>query len=126
MVWQADVSIRAFGVTKENANGLIAAHVVVSADSGDARAARLEIMLPVGVGLLSVPEGCQPSNSPLRSLNARVTCVLGDLRVHEYRDITITTTGAPKSRGQLRFAVFALSDTPDPLPANNFAERLVP
>jgi hypothetical protein len=126
MAWQADVSIRAFGITRENPSGPLAAHVVVSTDSGDARAARLEVMLPVGVGLLSVPDGCQPSNSPLRSLNARVTCALGDLRVHEYRDITITTTGAPKSRGRLRFAVFAFSDTPDPLPANNFAERVVP
>jgi hypothetical protein len=125
-VWQADVSVRAFEVTKEKngSSDSITAHAVVSTDSGDARAVRLEIMLPVGVGLVRVPDTCQPSPSPVRSLNARVTCIIGDLAVRELRDITITTTGVP-SRRRLRFAVFAFSDTPDPLPSNNFAERLV-
>ncbi len=125
-VWQADVSVRTLDITKEKAAGPITARVVISTDSGDARAARLEIMLPVGVGLVRVPDTCQPSPSPLLSLNARVTCQLGDIGVRELRDISITTTGAPPSRGRLRFAAFAVSDTPDPVPSNNFAERVVP
>jgi hypothetical protein len=124
--WQADVSIRALDLTTAQGGTSITARVVVAADSGDARDVRLEVMLPVGVGVVTIPRECRPSPSPVLLLNARVTCALGNLRVREIRDLSIVTTGRPGSREPLSFAVFALSDTPDPQPSNNFAERSVP
>jgi hypothetical protein len=124
--WQSDVSVRALELTMQKGGTSITARVVVATDSGDARGVRLEIMLPVGVGVVTVPDGCRPSPSPIMSLSARVTCVLGDLRVREIRELSIVTTGRPASREPLPFAVFAFSDTPDPQPSNNFAERGVP
>lgn len=125
-VWRSDVSVRALDLTVEKRGGPISARVIVAADSDDAHAVRLEIMLPVGVGILRVPDGCRRSPSPITSLAARVSCALGDLPMRGMRDVAITTTGAPPSRGRLHFAAFTFSDTPDPVPANNFAERIVP
>jgi hypothetical protein len=124
--WQSDVSVRALELTMQKGGTSITARLVVATDSGDARGVRLEIMLPVGVGVVTVPDGCRPSPSPIMSLSARVTCVLGDLRVREIRELSIVTTGRPASREPLPFAAFAFSDTPDPQPSNNFAERSVP
>jgi hypothetical protein len=45
--------------------------------------------------------------------------------VRGLRDFFIATT-APVSGGRSRFAAFAFSDTPDPVPSNNFAERVLP
>jgi hypothetical protein len=125
-VWRSDVSVRALDLSTERHGGAIAVRVIVAADSDDARAVRLEIMLPVGVGVLRVPDGCQRSPGPITSLAARVSCALGGLPMRGMRDVTITTTGAPPSRGRIHFAAFTFSDTPDPVPSNNFAERVVP
>ena len=124
-VWQSDVSVRTleFSITKPA--GSITTRVTVAADGDGARALHLEIMLPVGVGVLAMPEGCRSSPSPVMSLSARVTCALGDLRAHERRSVSIVTTDRPASRTPLRFAAFAFSDTPDPQPTNNFVERMV-
>jgi len=124
--WQSDVSVRALEVTMLKGGTTIAARVVVATDSGEARGVRVEVMLPLGVGVVSLPDGCRPSPSPVMSLNARVSCSLGDLRVREIRELSIVTTGRPATRDPLSFAVFAFSDTPDPRPANNFVERTVP
>jgi hypothetical protein len=124
--WQSDVSVRAFELTMPKSGTSITVRVVVATDSGDARGVRVEIMLPVGVGVVTVPDGCRPSPSPVMSLSARVTCALGDLRVREIRELSIVTTARPGSREPLPFAAFAFSDTPDPHPLNNFAERDVP
>ena len=63
-----------------------------------ALAARVEILLPVGVGLVELSPGCIAGPSPpgVSALRGRVVCRLGDL------------------------------DTPDPRPGNNFAERALP
>jgi hypothetical protein len=124
--WQSDVSVRSLELTMPKVGTAITARVVVATDSGDARGVRVEIMLPVGVGVVTVPDGCRPSPSPVMSLSARVTCVLGDLRVREIRELSIVTTARPGSREPLLFAAFAFGDTPDPQPSNNFAERRVP
>jgi hypothetical protein len=124
--WQSDVSVRVLELTMPKSGASITVRVVVATDSGDARGVRVEIMLPVGVGVVTVPDGCRPSPSPVMSLSARVTCVLGDLRVREIRELSIVTTARPGSREPLPFAAFAFSDTPDPQPSNNFAERGVP
>jgi hypothetical protein len=60
------------------------------------------------------------------SLAARVTCALGELHAGELRDVSITTARRPGAHMPLRFAAFAFSDTPDPRPGNNFAERDAP
>src|SRR5574338_1282141 len=125
-VWQADVSVRDFALTSTHRGTTVTARVVVAADSGDARAVRLEVMLPVGVAVVRMPNVCRASPRPVTSLSARVTCALGDVPVRESRGVSITTTDVPATRRRLRYAAFAFSDTPDPVPANNFVERAVP
>lgn len=98
---------------------------IVSDNDDDARATRAEILLPVGVGVLRLPGGCKASPSAVPSLNARVTCDLGDVPVRGLRELSIVTTGAA-GNARIRFAVFVTSDTPDPEPSNNYAERAVP
>ena len=132
-VWKADVRVQALelsetklGTGGTKGGGPLSMHIVVATESDNvARAVRVEIMLPIGVGVLRVPSGCRPSPSPVAALNARVTCELGDLPVRALREIQITTT-ARVSGAPLHVAVFALSDTPDPVPANNFADRALP
>ena len=125
-VWQSDVSVRDLELTSIDRGGTITARVVVASDGDAARAVRLELMLPVGVAVVRMPGGCRASPGPVMSLSARVTCVLGDVPARESRVTSIVTTGASARLGRLHFAAFAFSDTPDPLPANNFAERVVP
>jgi hypothetical protein len=124
--WQADVRVQTLEISEARRGGPLTAHVIVATESDDeARAVRVEILLPIGVGLLRMTSGCRPSPSPVATLNARVTCELGDIPVRGLRDISITTT-ARLAAGPLRVAVFVVSDTPDPLPSNNFAEKVLP
>jgi len=101
--------------------------MVVGSDFGEALGARVEILLPVGVGIVSLGDGCVAGPSPtgIRELRARVECTLGNLAARSSRSLYIVTTPPPTgvTRG---FAVVAMSDTPDPKPSNNFAERVIP
>lgn len=124
-VWQADVSVQALVVAMVKPGGPITARVAVAADSDVARAVRVEIILPVGVAVLRLPDGCRASPSPVATLSARVTCALGDIPERGMRAVSIATTAAPSGK-RLRFAAFAFSDTPDPVPTNNFVERVLP
>jgi hypothetical protein len=125
-VWQSDVRVRALEISETKRGGPLSVHILVSTESDEsARAVRVEIMLPIGVGIVRIPEGCRPSPSPVSTLNARVTCDLGDLPGRALRDLWLSTT-ARVAAGALHVAVVALSDTPDPLPANNFAEKALP
>jgi hypothetical protein len=71
--------------------------------------------------------GCTASAGPpgIRTLQARVTCELGNIAVRGSREVFVMTTippaGIPRS-----FGAFVMSDTPDPKPANNFAEGRLP
>ena len=121
--WQSDLSVRTFEITADKPGGSITARVVVGAAGDEARAVRLELMLPVGVGVMRLPDECRASPGPVMTLSARVTCTLGNIDARATREIAVTTTMRPRGRTPMRFAAFALSDTPDPLPANNFAER---
>jgi len=122
-VWQADLAVQTFEVTAPKRGGPITARVVVATGNEEARGVRLEMLLPVGIGVLRVSDGCRPSPSPVASLNARVSCVVGDMPVRALREISVTTSGVPTPDARPQFAVFAFSDTPDPRPTNNFAER---
>ena len=124
-VWQADVSVRALDVVSTRPGGPITTRVTIAADSDDARAVRVEIILPIGVAVLRLPDICRTSPSPVATLSARVTCALGDMPMRGLRDFSIATTAAVGG-GRPRFAAFVFSDTPDPVPSNNFAERVLP
>jgi hypothetical protein len=122
-VWQADLAVQVFELTAIKGGGPITARVVVATGNDEARGVRLEMLLPVGIGVLRVPDGCRPSPSPVASLNARVSCAIGDMPVRALREVSVTTTGVPAVDARPHFAVFVFSDTPDPRPTNNFAER---
>jgi len=121
--WQADLAVQGFELTAIKAGGPITARVVVATGNDEARGVRVEMLLPVGIGVLRVPDGCRPSPSPVASLNARVSCTIGDMPVRALREVSVTTTGVSAADARPHFAVFVFSDTPDPRPANNFAER---
>jgi len=124
-VWQADLQIRSLSVTESNGN--LTARVVVAAEQGEAIGARLEVMLPVGVGIVKMGTGCAagPSAPGVPSLRARVICTIGNLRPRDTREFSVITT-APPSGAARQFGAMATSDTPDPKPGNNFAERVIP
>jgi len=125
VLWQADLQIRTLAVSDNG--GRLTAKFTVVAEFGEARATRVEILLPVGVGIVDMVAGCHPGPSApgISVLRARVECSLGNLPPRSPRELYVVTTRPPAgvSRG---FGVIALSDTPDPRPSNNFAERVVP
>ena len=57
--------------------------------------------------------------------DAGMPAKVGDVPVRESRSVFVTTAGRPATP-HARFAAFVLSDTPDPVPSNNYAERIVP
>ena len=124
-VWQADLQIRSLTVTELKGN--LTAKVVVVAELGEAMAARVEVMLPVGVGIVKLGAGCAagPSAPGVPSLHARVICTIGNLRPRDAREYSVTTTTPPGGVAR-QFGVMASSDTPYPKPGNNFAERVIP
>ena len=125
-LWQADLQVRSLDVTILNGN-LIARIILVSAADDEARAAKVEVLMPVGVGIVRMGAGCTASAAPpgVSALRGRVTCELGNVPVGGSREVfvitTVPPTGVPKT-----FGVFAMSDTPDPHPGNNFLERTLP
>ena len=125
LVWQADLQIK--GLTVVGANGGLMATVVVVTAHGEAMAAKVEILLPVGVGIVRLGDGCAagPSAPGVPSLRARVICTIGTLRPRDRRAFSVTTTAPPAGMAR-RFGVIATSDTPDPVPGNNFAEKQIP
>ena len=125
-VWQADIRIQSIDLVAVKGRSLNARVVVTSDNDDDARNARLEILLPVGVGVARLSPGCRASSfAGLPTLNARITCDLGDIPVRGVREVMIATS-APAANVPMRVAAFVVSDTPDPLPANNYAERVAP
>jgi len=125
LLWQADLQIRSLTVSEDKGN--LTARVIVTAESGEALGARVEVLLPVGVGIVSLGSGCVAGPSPagIRELRARVECSLGNMPARSNRELVVVTTAPPNgvARG---FAVVAMSDTPDPKPGNNFMERVIP
>jgi len=124
-LWQADLQIRSLTVSE--AKGNLTARVVIGVEVGEALAARVEVLLPVGVGIVTLGPGCVagPNRTGISELRARVECNLGNLAARSNRELFVITTTPPNgiARG---FAVVAMSDTPDPKPGNNFLERVIP
>ena len=125
ILWQSDLQIRSLTVSE--AKGNLTARVVVAAEMGEALAARVEVLLPVGVGIVAMGKGCQAGPSPtgISELRARVECNLGNLPPRSNRSLFVVTTAPPLGvpRG---FGAVAMSDTPDPKLGNNYAERVIP
>lgn len=125
-VWQADIQIRTLEITRNK--GTINARVVVYTENDDeAQNARLLILLPIGVGLERLAPMCSatPGPSMVPSLRATVTCELGVIPDRGFREVVLSTT-APATALPKRFGVFTWSSTPDPVPGNNYAERVIP
>jgi hypothetical protein len=124
-LWQADLQIRSLTVSEDR--GKLTARVRVAAEFGEALAGKIELLLPVGVGIVTLGPGCVafPNRTGIRELWARVECTLGNMPARSDRELVVVTTSPPHgvARG---FAVVAMSDTPDPKPANNFVERVIP
>lgn len=125
-LWQADLQVRSLDVTILNGN-LLARILLVSEAEDEARAARVEVLMPVGVGIVRMAAGCTASASPpgVSALRGRVTCELGTVLVRGIREVFVMTTIPPTGVAKT-FGAFAMSDTPDPKPANNFVERTLP
>jgi len=124
-VWQADVQIRTLEVTKTKS--VITARVVVYTEKDDeARDSRLIVLLPLGVGIDKLGPGCSATAGPsmVPSLRAAVQCDLGSIPDRGIREAVITTT-IPPDVVPKRFGVFVYSNTPDPAPGNNYAERTI-
>lgn len=124
-VWQADIQIRTLEVTRSRST-ITVRIVVYSEKDDDARDARLIVLLPPGVGLDRLGAGCTATAGPsmLRSLRATVECELGSISNHGIQEALITTT-VPADVAPKRFGVFVYSNTPDPAPGNNYAERTI-
>lgn len=125
LIWQADLQVRTLALTESRGN--LTARVVVASELGEATATKVEVMLPVGVGIVELGPGCAAGPGPpgAPSLRARVICTVGNLRPRDTREFSVTTTVPPPGL-ERRFGVMATSDTPDPKPGNNFAERVLP
>jgi hypothetical protein len=124
-LWRADIQVRSLRVTRLDAN-LLARIVVYSENDDEARTARVEILVPVGVGIVRMAPGCTASAGPpgIGVLRARVTCELGTLPVRGSREVFVMTT-MPPSGIPRTFGAFVMSDTPDPRPGNNYAEGML-
>ena len=124
-IWQSDLQVRSLSVTEEKGN--LTARVVVSAEVGEALGARLEVLLPVGVGIVTLGPGCVagPNLTGISAMRARVECSLGNMAARTNREVFLVTTTPPTGMAR-GFAAVAMSETPDPKPGNNFAERAIP
>ena len=124
--WQADIQIRTLEVTR-NRSSINLRVVVYTENDDDAQHARLLILLPVGVGIEKLAAKCvaMPGPSMVPSLRAAVACELGAIPNRGFHEVTLTTT-MPANAHPKRFGVFTYSGTPDPVPGNNYAERIIP
>jgi hypothetical protein len=124
-VWQADIQIRTLEVTRSR-SAMTVRVVVFTENDDEARGAHLIVLLPPGVGIDRLTNGCTATIAPsmLPSLRAAIECNLGSIPDRGLREVVVTTTLPPESMSK-RFGVFTYSATPDPLPGNNYAERTI-
>ena len=124
-VWQSDVRIAQFELSQISPGSAVAVRLVVAAGDNEARSVKIEIMIPVGVTVLRNAEGCRMSPGPVSGLSARLSCDLGDVAGGASREVLVSISSRASTMAS-RLGAFAFSDTPDPLPQNNFAERAMP
>lgn len=124
--WQADVRIESLEIEPVGQASLSVRVQIVNQLGEVAQDTRLEILVPVGVDVLRVEAGCQPVASATRTPVGRVTCEVGAVKARSVRQVTLVTTRPPLATPTTRLAAFVMSSTPDPEPANNYAERALP
>jgi hypothetical protein len=124
-VWQADIQIRTLEVTKSR-TAMNVRVVVYTERDDEARDAKLIVLLPPGVGIDKISQGCTASAGPsgVPSLRATVTCDLGSIADRGLGEVLLSTTLPPDALPR-KLGVFTYSATPDPAPANNYAERTI-
>jgi hypothetical protein len=123
--WQADIQIRTLEVTKMKTS--MSVRVVVYTENDDeARDARVLILLPVGTGIERLAAGCAASAGPsmVPSLRGTVLCDVGNISNGGFREVSLTMT-LPSEPLPRRIGAFTYSRTPDPMPGNNYAERII-
>jgi hypothetical protein len=123
-VWQADVRVQTLEVAPAGKGAVTVRIAITSDNDDDAHGTRVEILVPIGAGVVRLAPGCRPSPSPVTGLVGRVICDLGTVPVRGLREVTIALS-VPPSGFSRRVGVFVGSDTPDPIPGNNYAEREV-
>jgi hypothetical protein len=127
---QADVQVRSMSVT-ESAGNLKVSIEVFSRHDDTARNTTLRILLPVGVRFVSSATGCEARPATAADGTQSIaTCEVGDLR-HlggrgESKTMELLTTVPRIATIRKTFGAFAWSDTPDPLPRNNYREATAP
>lgn len=124
--WHADVRIESLEIEPVGQASLSVRVRIVNQLGEVAKDTRLEILVPVGVDVLRVEAGCQPVASGTPTPVGRVTCEVGAVRARGLRQVALVTTRPPLATPPTRLAVFVMSSTPDPEPANNYAERALP
>jgi hypothetical protein len=118
--WQADIRIEALQVTRTGST--LVGRVIVTSDNGaDALGAHLDLLLPIGATITQLVPGCR-AGSGNQGVVGLVSCDLGTLPVRSVRVVTVAAT-IPATSGPARLGAFVRSDTPDPVPANNYADR---
>jgi hypothetical protein len=124
-VWQADIQIRTLEVTRSR-TAMNVRVVVYTEKDDEARDAKLIVLLPPGVGIDKVAQGCTASAGPsgVPSLRATVTCELGSIADRGLAESLLSTTLPPDATPR-KIGVFTFSATPDPAPSNNYAERTI-
>lgn len=128
-LYQTDLQIQTLEVQRvpEGLRAHAVVGVVAVENEAPSRGTSVQVLLPVGVGVLRMSQGCVLGASPpgVGALRARVICDFGVVPTRSTREVTVLTTipplGVPKT-----FGIVAVSDTPDPKPSNNFAERTLP
>lgn len=73
-LWQADIQVRSLDLSVLNGN-LVVRILLVSEADDESRAARVEVLMPVGVGIVRMGAGCTASAAPpgVSALRGRVT-----------------------------------------------------
>jgi len=124
-VWQADIQIRTLEVTKSK-TAMTVRVVVYTERDDEARDVKLIILLPPGLGIDKLAQSCTASAGPsgVPSLRATVTCDLGSIADRGLGEVVVSTTPPPDAVPRT-LGVFTYSATPDPAPANNYAERTI-
>lgn len=124
--WQADLRVEALEIEPVGQASLSVRVRILNQVGEVARDTRLEILVPVGLDVLRVDAGCQPVASGTPTPVGRVTCDVGPVKARELRHVTLVMTRPQTVAPTARLAVFVISGTPDPEPANNYAERALP
>ena len=122
---QADVQVRSLAVS-ESTGKLTFKFEIFNINDDSARNTTLRVLFPVNVKFLSSATGCTASAAVRDGTHAFAICDVGTLRVGESRTVQVVTTVPTIPRIRKAFGAFAWSETPDPLPANNYGEAVAP